>query len=340
MTNSPSDRVGIREVAAEAGVAISSVSRVLTGHPDVSKAMAARVNAAVERLGYEPDLIAQGLRQQRTKTVGFVIGDISNPLLAEIVTGAERRLRSDGYSLLLTNSEGDPTRDAEHIALLRRRRVDGLLLSLSSETDPGIQRALTGLDRPAVMIDRQIPPDADAGAVFSDHRTGMEAAVAHLLDLGHRRIGMILGQRLRPSNERQRALETTYSERGLAEDYVVLEGTFSSDWGRTATARLLDIDDDTRPTALVAGGNQLLIGVLTELAARDVRVGSDMSVVTCDDIALNDLLDPPVAFIRRDTAAIGNVAADVLLRRIRGEVVDTVVLPTEFVPRPSCQPPA
>ncbi|MGH3385547.1 MAG: LacI family DNA-binding transcriptional regulator, partial [Nocardioidaceae bacterium] len=101
-------RTGIRQVAERAGVAVSSVSRVLSGHPNVSKAMRRRVLLAVADLGYEPDLLAQGLRRGETMTVGFVVGDISNPLLAEIALGAETSLGKLGYSMLLANSQNDP----------------------------------------------------------------------------------------------------------------------------------------------------------------------------------------------------------------------------------------
>src|ERR1700722_4918758 len=110
-------RPGMRDVADHAGVAMSSVSRVLSGHPDVSPRMRRVVMAAVRELGYQPDLLAQGLRSGKTFSVGFTVSDIANPVLAEIVTGAEKRLREAGYSLLLTNSEGNPQLDAEHIQL-------------------------------------------------------------------------------------------------------------------------------------------------------------------------------------------------------------------------------
>src|SRR6476660_7731070 len=126
-------RPGMREVADRAGVAMSSVSRVLSGHPDVSPKMRQVVMDAVRDLGYQPDMLAQGLRRGKTFSVGFTVSDIANPILAEIVTGAEKRLREAGYSLLLTNSEGSPDLDADHILLLERRRVDGLILSLAAE---------------------------------------------------------------------------------------------------------------------------------------------------------------------------------------------------------------
>ena len=137
-------RPGMREVAERAGVAMSSVSRVLSGHPDVSPAMSRIVLEAVRELGYRPDMLAQGLRSGRSFSVGFTVSDIANPVLAEVVTGAEKCLRAHGYSLLLTNSEGNPDLDVEHISLLERRRVDGLILSLAEENHPARSRRCGG----------------------------------------------------------------------------------------------------------------------------------------------------------------------------------------------------
>ncbi len=180
----------MREVAAAAGVAMSSVSRVLSGHPDVSPAMRQRVLDAVDELGYQPNLLAQSLRWRETLTVGFVVGDISNPLLATIVEGAETTLRDAGYSMLLTNSEGNPGLDAEGIKLFQRRQVDGLILSLARDDHAPTLELLERVSVPVVIVDRELPPEVPASRVLADHRTGMRAAVEHLVDLGHRRIGL------------------------------------------------------------------------------------------------------------------------------------------------------
>jgi LacI family transcriptional regulator len=329
----------MREVADMAGVAMSSVSRVLSGHPDVSPAMRRRVMEAVDSLGYQPDLLAQSLRRQATRSVGFVVGDISNPLLAEITLGAETTLREAGYSMLLTNSENEPALDAGHVRLLMQRRVDGLLLSLASEEHGDTVAALERLDAPIVLIDRELPRGVRASAVLSDHRTGMRAAVRHLLDLGHRRIGLILGQPMRFSRERRLGLEEAYRERSLEPEYTILEGQLGSAHGRSATSRLLEGPEP--PTAIVAGGNQLLIGTLEELQRRELRVGADISLVSCDAISITELFTPPIAVVRRDTRELGRRAAQLLLRHLEGEDVrQEVVLPTEFVPRASCAPPA
>jgi LacI family transcriptional regulator len=328
----------MREVAERAGVAMSSVSRVLSGHPDVSPTMRERVMVVVDELGYEPDLLAQGLRRRQTRSVGFLVGDIANPLLAEIVKGAERTLRDAGYSMLLTDSENDPERDAAHLRLFSQRRVDGLMLSLAAEDHAETLEVLRRADTPAVLIDRAPAADTGASAVLSDHRGGMRDAVSHLLDLGHRRIGLIVGQPMRPSRERRAGLEAAFAERGLAPTYTVVEGRLDAEHGRDAARRLLDGEDP--PTAIVAGGNQVLIGVLEVLAGRDLRVGTDLSLISCDAIAVTELYHPPIAVVLRDNHAIGRVGAELLAERL-GEHDPgprTVVLPTEYHPRASCGP--
>src|SRR3954452_15624342 len=187
-------QAGMREVAERAGVALSSVSRVLSGHPDVSPVMRNRVLDAATALGYEPNLLAQSLRRGATMTVGFVVGDISNPLLSQIALGAETELRAGGYTVLLTNSVNDPKLDAQHVRLLRQRRVDGLLLSLADE---GAEETLNALRRakvPAVLVDRDPATGIDrVSGVLSDHASGIAAATSHLIELGHRRIALVNG---------------------------------------------------------------------------------------------------------------------------------------------------
>lgn len=325
------------EVAERAGVAMSSVSRVLSNHPDVSEDMRVRVLAAVDALGYKPNLLAQSLRRRETLSVGFIVGDISNPLLAEIAKGAESTLRDAGYSLLLTNSDGDPALDAEHVHLLEQRRVDGLIVSLAKEGHRATTDALAQLEIPVVVIDRKVPASLGASLVLSDHRSGVAAAGRHLIELGHRRIALIVGQPLRPSHERRLGLEDAFRDAGLDPAFALVEGTLSTEHGEAATAALLD--GDAPPTAIIAGGNQILIGVLAELRRRGLRVGADVSLVSCDSIPVTDLHDPPIAVVRRDNQEMGRRAAALLLKRLQGEgEAATEVLPTEFVPRPSCEP--
>jgi LacI family transcriptional regulator len=163
----------------------------------------------------------------------------------------------------------------------------------------------------------------------------MAQATRHLLELGHRRVGLVLGHAVRPSVERRRALERVYAEQGLAPTYEIVGGTFSADHGAAATRSLLDLPEPV--TAIVAGGNQVTIGVLRALREREFAVGRDVSLVACDDIPIMELHDPPIAVVRRDNRELGRVAAGLLFTRMKGsEDPEDVVLPTEFVARASC----
>ena len=333
-------RSSMRDVAEVAGVAMSSVSRVLSGHPDVSPAMRQRVLAAVEQLGYEPNLLAQSLRRQETLSVGFVVRDISNPLMAEIVKSAETRLRESRYALLLTNSESDPELDADHIRLFQQRRVDGLILSLTSETHPRTTSLLENLDIPCVLVDRDVPPSVRSGRVLYDHQPGMRAAVGHLLDLGHRRIDLILGAPVRPSRERRAGFEAEFAARGLAKTYRIVEaGEFAAEPSEAAVAQLLDAADP--PTAIVVGSNQMIPGAVRALAEREMELPRDLSLVSCDDIILAELYRPPIAVVRHDNAEVGRLAAELLIEAMRAKDAPPrdIVLTTEFLPRGSCGAP-
>lgn len=331
-------RASMREVAERAGVAMSSVSRVLSGHPDVSSAMSARVMQAVAELDYQPDMLAQSLRRRETLTVGFVVGDISNPLFSEIVTGAESAFHANGYSMLLTNSLGDPLLEAAHIQLLTQRRVDGLVISVLDETHVATLARLREIDIPVVVLDRNVPAEIDVSRVLSDHRSGMKAATQHLLDLGHRRIALIGGPEVRPAVERRGGLLEAFAERGLPATYILDEGSFSVEAGAAAMRRLLDRAEP--PTAVIAGGNQLMLGALCVISERRIRLGTELSFVGCDDVAITDLYQPAVAVVRRDNIAMGRAAAELLIDRMREDGGPSeLVLPTEFDARPSCGPP-
>ena len=323
----------VKTVAEHAGVAISSVSRVLSGHPDVSESMRARVLDSVAALGYEPDLLARSLREGITRTVGFVVADISNPLFADIASGAEHALRAADYSMVLTNSESDSRADARHIQVLRQRRVDGLMLSLASEDDPAILDLLSKVDRPFVLIDRELKEKLGS-AVLSDHRRGMRDAVNLLLKLGHRRIGLVLGPALRFTRERLAGVHEAHEDAGIEPDLVVYEGRLDESHGRSGMAAMLD--DPNPPTAVITAGNQLLSGALTEIRYRRISIPDELSLISCDDVALARLMVPPIAVVRRDTRELGRTAASLLLAQLRDdEPPRTVVLPTEFVARES-----
>jgi LacI family transcriptional regulator len=326
----------MRDVARRAGVGASSVSRVLAGHPDVSERMRQTVMTAVDELGYRPDLLARGLRSGRTGTVGFVVADIANPMVAQTVTGAERRLREAGYSMLLTNSEGDAEQDAGSIELLEQRSVDGLLLLLSDERNADTVAAVRRAECPVVLLDREIPGGEGVASVSFDHRPAMAAATRSLLRAGHRRIGLLLGGPWRPRRERRAGVEEAIAAEPEA-SLEVFEGALTFADGEAAAGRLLEADP--RPTAVVAAGNVLCEGALLAFARLGVRIPQDLSLISCDESLAAALHDPPISVVSRDMSAFGLRAAELLIDQLEGSAtVEEVVLPTEFVERRSVAP--
>lgn len=322
-------RPGIRDVAERAGVSLSSVSRVLDNHPAVSEVMRNRVLDAVAALGYRPDPVAQSMRTGNTMTIGFIAGDTSNPVLSRIAVAAESRLRTWGYSMLVANSANDPRNELRNIELLLNRRVDGLMLSVGDESDEALRSVLAGMSTPGVLIDRSLPGTALA-AVHSDHSTGITAAVEDLIRLGHRHVALINGNpRVRPSRERAAALRKAFKSvpHGTAK---VVNGAFSERHGYEATLRLLE--GGTSVTALIAGSNQILVGVLRALRQLNLQIPEDISVVTCDQSPVAELHLPRISTISRDPSALGTAAADLLHALIQGEQGGIRVLPTVYEP--------
>lgn len=167
----------------------------------------------------------------------------------------------------------------------------------------------------------------------------MAEAVNHLLDLGHRRIALITGAlELRPGHARLAAMRDAIAARGLPDETIFRFGSFSPEHGEAATNELLDLPEP--PTAIIVGSNQLLVGALRTIVRRGVRLGADISLVTCDDVPLVELYQPPIASVSRDSVALGRTAAELLLRRLVDDAgPETIVLPTSFTPRASCAPP-
>ena len=330
-------RPTIKEVALRAGVALSSVSRVLNDHPDVSTSMRARVLEAIAELGYEPNLLAASLRRGSSRTIGFIVPDLRNPLFGSIVTAAQEVLSRQGYAAVITTSISDAERDAEVARLLRHRQVDALIVSLADQTREDLIEELRRFRGPIVLLDREVDGLENASIVETDHGSGMEQATRHLLSLGHERVALLTGSlQVRPSAQRVQAFRKAYRESALAypEDLVRPIG-FDPEFGEHSTIELLR--GPSPPTALIVGGNQLLTGVLRSLQRLGVRPGVDIAVVSCDDVPLSELHNPSITVIDRDVAEIGSSAARLALERL--DDPDTpprrVVLPTTLVLRNS-----
>lgn len=295
---------------------------------------------ASEALGYRPNMAARSMRTGTTGAVGFVVSDIANPLFASIAKAADGTLSPRGYALVVANSANDAKHEAELTAALRQRRLDGLIVATADERALGLAERIDGF-RAAVLLDREVP-GSGADAVLSDHGAGIGAAVRHLAGLGHRRIAIIVGSpKQRGSRTRLEAFRAEVARLGLPlDDRLVRAGELSREAGYLAARALLALDEP--PTALIAGNNQILTGVLPALRDLEIRIPSDLSLVACDETDLTVLYDPPIDVVRRDVAELGRVAAELILSRLASPITPSrrVVFPTTFETRASVAPPA
>lgn len=327
----------VKDVAALAGVSPTSVSRVLGGHPNVTPALRARVLSAVEACNYRPDFRAVGLRGGPSKTVGVLIWSMANYLFSDVIEGIERELRSSGYSIILTHSDGMDERDVENLELLQQRRVDGLILSVADESKKELIASLKATTVPIVLLNRDIPELSGASVVKNETRQGMCDLTGGLLDKGHRRIGLISGpEGMQTGRERRAGFADAFAERGLEFDQgLVISDRLSAGYGERATRELLSLADP--PTALISGSNVTILGVLRSLNQLGIKVGTDIALASCDEVPLTELYDPPISVISRDMRNLGTQAAGLLLELLKQprNPARTVSLPTSIIWRPS-----
>lgn len=304
----------IRDVARTAGVSVGTVSRSLNASDSVRPATLAKVRAAIDAMGFRPDSRAQNMRRRNTLTVGFVVDDIANPLHATTFKAADAELRRNGYSLYLVSTNGLAAEEAAAIDMLQHGRADGLIMTINNEQDARTLKRLAELRIPSVLLDRDIPLDIDA--VLTDHATGMMQATQYLLDLGHRRIGLITASRdVRPGRERIRGFTDAFARANLPlPPDLIRAQSLSVEFGfREATALLARPD---RPSAIIAAGNRILVGVMRAIQSCGLSIPRDLSLISCDPTDLALLYPGAITLIDRNIEDIGRTAAQLLLDRL------------------------
>jgi LacI family transcriptional regulator len=333
---SVNQRVTIREVAAKAEVALSSVSRALSGHPDVSDEMRKRVKEVADELGYEPNLVAQSLRSGVTRTIGFVVRDINNPMFALLARSCEQELRRNGYSMILVNSDRNIENENRNFSLLRRRRVDGIIASLVSEDSPYIKKNLAGPRCPIVLLDREVK-GVNASAVLADHAAGVHEAVTHLLNAGHREIAFVTGSNnVYPTRNRLQGFTKAFEDAGLkVQPDLLAIGGFDADYA-LSHARIL-LHRNPAPTAILAGGHGALMGISRALKEKNLTMGKEIAFIALDQLPYLEVFSDNISAVYRDTEAIGREAAILILEGIEGEKPRVSVIETEFIERASSQ---
>lgn len=333
----------LRDVADAAGVHPATASRALNPATRglVNAETARRVIKVAEGLGYRPNPIARGLKTAKSSTVGLVIPDLTNPLFPPIVRGIEDVLEPAGYSGLIVNTDNDPQRELAQIELLRARQVEGLIVATALIDHPLMSR-LHAEGVPMVMVNRR-PDGADIPSITPDDAAGIELAVQHLADLGHRRVAHLAGPGTTSTGvARLRAFRNAVRDLDLDADpaLVVTCDHWSEESGAEALRQLLDVRPDV--TAIVAGNDLIALGCYDVFAERGISCPSEVSVVGFNDMPFLDKLAPPLTTVAIPHQQIGAEAARLLLDAISepNRPARSVLLPLSLVVRGSTASPA
>jgi LacI family transcriptional regulator len=328
----------LRDVALRAGVSIGSASAVINSTAPVSPEMRAKVMRAVEDLGYTPDGVARSLRLGRTRTIGLVLPDITNPHFAAMASAIEVACDAAGYSLMFCNTTDDPHKELRLLRLMRTQRVDGIILVPSGASlDAGLlRRAITA---PTVIVDRTMD-GLDFDAVLLDNRAASRMVVEYLIRTGHRRIGIVAGRAgVSLSSERLAGYRETLDEHGIPFDAsLVACGEFQPEPAYRAAITLLH--RRPRPTAIFSTSNHTTIGVMTALADQGFRCPQDISVAGIDDFEWSNAFSPRLTTAAQPIAEIGRNAVEALLERMLGTAElepRRIVLQPHLIVRDSCR---
>jgi LacI family transcriptional regulator len=311
-------RITMRQIAARARVSVGTVSHVINNSAGVREGVRKRVLDAIERLGYQPSLLARGLRRNQTTILGVIIPDISNPFFPLVVRGVEDIAYQNSYRLMLCNTDNDAHKEQVYFDELRAYRMAGLIVIPSA--DSRLVQMASGGEIPVICLDRC--PEAWKGDTVSvDNEEGAYQAVRYLLELGHRRVATITGQlHVTSAVERLKGFKRALREAGIsiAPEYVQ-EGRFDRLSGYEKGMMLLQFSP--RPTAIFAANDLVALGVLAALRELGLRCPEDVSLVGFDDQEMASFTNPALTTVAQPAYQMGARAAALLFERLHGEEV-------------------
>lgn len=331
----------IRDVAVAAGVSITTVSHVLNETRYVSDELRERVNRAMDELGYQPNVLARGLRSGQTKTIGLVVPDMSNLFFAEISRAVEDIIFKKGYSLIICNSDDNPEKQKTYFGVLVAKQVEGIIFISTSFSEDFLGR-LESTQIPIVFADREMPSTL-ADVVLIDNEYGGFLATNYLIQLGHKRIACITGpSELTPSADRVNGYYRALDEAGLPRrpEYVIA-GDFHYHSGEKAMLHLLGLDP--RPEAVFVSNDMMAFGGIRAVRSCNLRVPDDISIVGFDDILLAQASSPALTTVAQPLQKMAEHIVESLFVRMQATKLppqrQRIILKPELVIRDSCKEP-
>jgi LacI family transcriptional regulator len=332
-----SKRPTLRDVAKRAGVSKATAARVVNGtHDLVREETRERVMQAVQQLGYERHAVAGSLRSERTFMIALSIPDITNPFWPEVARGVQDAVEQAGYTVVLMNNDWNATREMAHLRRMHQKQFDGLIINPTAT----VSTDLMALQIPVVLLaSGESYPEFDT--VSSDSAQAGYLAMEHLIQLGHRRIGLIAGPlRRRKSHTHRDTYWKVCREHDLDVDpSLIVETSFTQEGGYTATQYLLELAQP--PTAVFAVNDIIALGALRAAQSAGLHIPEQMSIIGMDDIFAAATSNPPLTTIAKPKYEIGATAARFLLERIEGTAPETTrhpLLPCSLELRGSTAP--
>ncbi len=329
--------VTIKDVARHAKVSISTVSRVLNESGYVSEQTSQRVWRAIEALNYKPNQLARSLTTGRSRTIGLVLPDITNPFFPAVARGVEDAANVNGYTVILCNTDADPEQEKAYVTALREKRVDGFVFTVSGP-DASTILGLIEADIPVVVIDRCVEGASVDSVLIYNEQWAYEATM-HLIGLGHRAIAYINGpDDLTTSKERYAGYRKALADAGVSfNPALVRTGDFRYPSGHARMRELLASGQEV--TAVFAANDMMAIGAMRAIQEWGLRVPEDIAVVGFDDILLASLIKPSLTTISQPAYHMGALAVEMLLERIggaQGGEARTKICHARLVVRESC----
>ncbi|GGF66801.1 LacI family transcriptional regulator [Paenibacillus albidus] len=329
----------IYDVAKEAGVSIATVSKVLNSNGRISDKTRRKVNQVMERLNYQPSMVASALTSRKTGTVGLMIPDIANPYFAEVARSFEDNAQKLGCDIIICSTDRDDDRAERYMSLLLRKRVDGLIIASHTGSPELIRRMLS--DRvPLVLFSADIR-SLESNSVSIDDYKGGYLATEYLLSLGHRNLG-ILSDNLPGSELRVQGFMEALEAGGISFDNPdnLIRTSATLENGRTAAVRMLSQTAGKRPTAIFACNDLLAIGVLKEARQFGLSIPRDLSVIGFDNTLLAEICHPSLSSISQPVHEMARQAMQLLNEEIEQEGAPKrkVLLMPELVVRHSTGP--
>jgi LacI family transcriptional regulator len=327
----------VKDVAALAGVSPATVSNALNHPAKVSPTTLARIQAAIDELGYIRNDAARQLRAGTNFAIGMIVLDIANPFFTDVGRGVEDVLTAEGRPLILGNSAQEATRETSYLDLFEQQRMSGVLITPVADVIDRLRR-LRDRGTSVVLVDR-MSRAKEFSSVSIDDKMGGRIATEHLLEIGRRRIGFIGGPaRLAQVEHRLASARAAVERHGSGEIVFVETETMNAEAGRLGAEQLLALPKRQRPDAVFAANDLVALGVLQALTLAGVRVPDDIAIVGYDDIEFAASAAIPLSSVRQPARQLGSTAASLLLEVIAdpaGSEVTHVTLQPELVVRRS-----